>query len=334
MKEKTNSGKFTDIEWIDIASILSGEKESQPELMNRFLEGDNYNVENKWKGLNTMIDDKEINVDEAWNKLSSRIEKEGIVTRERPGRLIFMRSTLMRVAAVSLILIGLGAAVLYISNPDSFGRKTVVATGSNQSNYQVSLPDGSSIYLNRNTKLSYNSNFGKHSRKVKLSGEAFFEISHDASKPFIIDAGKASVKVLGTSFNVITNNINSSVEVFVSTGTVMLSDNSGEQTLVLGPGYIGTMNSKISGKTLNNNPNYLAWKTRSLEYNGQTLDVVFRDLKRVFNMEIVADDPDILKETWVSPINNKPQETIIRLICASFNLSYSKDGNVYHLSRK
>jgi len=61
---------------------------------------------------------------------------------------------------------------------------------------------------------------------------------------------------------------------------------------------------------------------------------VFRDLKRVYNMDIVADDPAILNETWTSPIDNKSQETIIRLICASFNLGYSKDGDVYHLVRK
>ncbi len=71
-----------------------------------------------------------------------------------------------------------------------------------------------------------------------------------------------------------------------------------------------------------------------LIYDGQTLDVVFRDLKRVYNMDIVADDPQILENPWTSPIDNQPQETIIRLICTSFNLSYTKDGNVYHLSKK
>ena len=51
-------------------------------------------------------------------------------------------------------------------------------------------------------------------------------------------------------------------------------------------------------------------------------------------MEIIADDSTILENTWVSPIDNLSQETIIRLICASFNLSSAKDGNVYHLSKK
>ena len=72
---------------------------------------------------------------------------------------------------------------------------------------------------------------------------------------------KLIVKVVGTSFNVITNNKESAVEVFVKTGKVLVSDNSGSQTIQLDPGFVGTMNSKISAKKLNSNPNYLSWKT-------------------------------------------------------------------------
>jgi len=61
---------------------------------------------------------------------------------------------------------------------------------------------------------------------------------------------------------------------------------------------------------------------------------VFKDLKRVYNMDIIADDPSILEYLWSSPIDNETEETIIRIICTSFNLSYTKDGNVYHLSKK
>jgi hypothetical protein len=94
------------------------------------------------------------------------------------------------------------------------------------------------------------------------------------------------------------------------------------------------MDSKLSEKTLNSDPNYIAWKTELLVYDGQKLDIVFKDLKKVYNMDIVADDPEILNVPWTSPIYNQTQDTIIRLICTSFNLSYSKDGNVYHLNKK
>ena len=95
------------------------------------------------------------------------------------------------------------------------------------------------------------------------------------------------------------------------------------------------MGSKASAKTLNINPNYLSWKTGHLVYSGQKLSVVFNDLKRVYNMDIVADDPIILDNPWGAPIeDNLDKETIIQLICGSFNLSYVKDGDVFHLSKK
>jgi transmembrane sensor len=334
MKEKINNENFTDREWEELASALSGEDSNQPELLSNFTTDESRNIEKQWKGLRNMNDDKEIDVDKAWNKVWSRMNESGTIPVKKNYRVILMRSSFLKIAAVALILLSLGTAAIFFSRTDSLSKNIIVATDNNQKNYKVTLPDGSNIILNRNTKLTYHANFGKYSRDVALSGEAFFEIAHNVVKPFIIDAGKASVKVIGTSFNVITNNIDSAVEVFVQTGKVLISNNSGAEDLVLEPGFVGTMDSKLSGKKQNKNPNYMAWNTGLLVYDGQTLNVVFKDLKRVYNMEIIADDPAILEETWTSPIDNQTQDTIIRLICASFNLSFSKDGNIYHLAKK
>jgi transmembrane sensor len=281
-----------------------------------------------------LADSKEINVDRAWNKVQTRIHEQASVVIMQPERQLFSRSNFIRIAAAILVIIGLGTTAIYIGNTDILSKTVITSTGDDQKNQKISLPDGSIITLNRNTLLSYKSNFGKRNRLVSLSGEAFFEISADASRPFTIDAGKASVEVVGTSFNVITDNTDSAVEVFVRSGKVLLSDNSGNRDLILEPGDIGTMDSDHAEKSLNKNPNYMSWNTGMLDYDGQSLDVVFKDLKRVYNMDIKTDDPSILSNRWTSPIDIQSRDTIIRLICTSFNLSYSKDGNVYHLSRK
>lgn len=334
MKKTKNKERFTDTEWAEIASLLSGEKNEQTNLLNRFTADDNLQTGKKWKELSMMSDNKEINVDKAWNSVYSRINEERTGRAGSSAGKGFMKIPFMRVAAVALILLSLGIITSYLNNAGTFAGKITVTTGNDQKNLLVSLSDGSKIFLNRNSEFSYHSNFGKHKREVKLTGEAFFEISANASMPFIIDAGKARVRVVGTSFNVITKNPGSEVEVFVKTGKVMVSSTSGSQTLLLDPGYVGTVDSKASGKKFNRNPNYLAWNTGLLVYDGQKLDVVFSDLKRVYNMDIVADDPQILENRWTSPIDNQHQGTIIRLICASFNLSYTQDGNVYHLTKK
>lgn len=330
-----NTDKYTDKEWEDLSSLLSDEKNDNRELLSRFMAEENHKTIKYWKELRAMNSDKEIDVDKAWKNLYSRLSENGLINNTPLVRKSFIRTTYFRIAATFLLLLGIGSVLVLLNDKGILSRNTIVATTDNQKNLQVTLPDGSNIFLNRNTKLSYNENFGRHGRSVTLSGEAFFEITPDEKNPFTVSAGKTSIKVLGTSFNVFTYDQDEGVEVFVKTGQVMVSDNSGTSNLILDPGFIGRVDSKLSEKSVNNDPNYMAWKTGLLLYNGQTLDVVFRDLKKVYNMDIIADDPGILLNRWTTdPIDNQPQETIIRLICISFNLSYTKEGNIYHLAEK
>ncbi|MGC1389862.1 MAG: FecR family protein, partial [Bacteroidales bacterium] len=205
------TGGFTDQEWEELASILSDEKGEQTDLLDRFMAGDKNNSGNKWKELKNMNNLEKIDVDKAWNNVHSRLINDGLKTSESPVRISFIRTRIMRVAAVALILLSIGTASIYVNNSGYLSKKITVVAGNDQKNLLVSLPDGSKIYLNRNSEFSYRKNFGRHGRDVRLTGEAFFEISPDVSKPFIIDAGKAKVKVVGTSFNVITNNRESAV---------------------------------------------------------------------------------------------------------------------------
>jgi ferric-dicitrate binding protein FerR (iron transport regulator) len=337
MKEMKNTEGFTERDWEELASSLSGENSNQQtDLIKQFMSEDSEDAGKQWEALRDMNDDREINVDAAWNKVQARLKETGTFTSKTTRNVVFMRSAFMKIAAVALILLGLGTAGLYINNTGAFSKKILVATGNDEKNVRLDLPDGSTIFLNRNTELTCRAKFGKSSRNVKLAGEAYFEIASDPERPFIVDAGKAKVKVTGTSFNVITNNTVQAVEVFVNTGQVVLSDNAGDKNLVLDPGYVGTLDSKLSEKKLNDDPNYLSWKTGLLKYDNQKLEVVFKDLKRVYNKDIIPGNPEILNDRWstTNTLDNEPLETIIQLICRSFNLSYSKDGNVYHLTKK
>lgn len=332
MKRTNKYPEYTDKDWAKLASILSDETIEENDLLSRFRADDGFDTIKNWKEIQKMSNDKEIDVDKAWNKLFNRLNDNGLMEKPAPGKRILYNSYLLRVAAGLLVLISLSAAAYLIFNRNIVNSRIVVSTEMNQKNLQVTLPDGSIVYLNRNTSIAYNINPGKDERKVTLTGEAFFDITPDPENPFVVDAGKANITVMGTSFNVISSNSGEAVEVFVQTGKVILSDNSGNESIELDPGFIGTMKNNISLKVLNDDPNYLAWNTGKLVYDGQTLETVFNDLKKVYNMDIIADDPGILLKTWTSPIDNQPQETIIRLICTSFNLNFTKVDNTYHLS--
>jgi transmembrane sensor len=275
----------------------------------------------------------DINVDKAWNKVRSAIGEEGL-DAETPHiggsnkRLLFLR-----VAAVVLLMIGLGAGFLFFRNSLNHGDRIIIASGADQRDVAVTLRDGSKVWLNRNSRLIYRTDLGGETRNVKLIGEAFFDITPDASRPFIIDAGKANIKVVGTTFNVITSNKDNDVEVFVRTGKVMLSDLSGAQNIMVEPGSVGILGTGSPNSSVNENRNYMAWKTDTLVYQGEKLDVVFADLKRVFNINISADDQEINNIPLTTTFFSLPEDTIIQVICNTFNLRYQKNGSVYHLAR-
>lgn len=275
----------------------------------------------------------DINVDKAWNKVRSGIGEEGLDASaprlgERNKRLLFLK-----VAAAALLIIGLGAGFLYLRNSITIGDRVIIASGADQRDVFVTLRDGSKVWLNRNSKLIYKNSLSGETRNVKLIGEAFFDITPDPARPFIIDAGQANVKVVGTSFNVITSNKDNEVEVFVRTGKVMLSDPSGVQNIMVEPGSVGVMGKSTPTSLVNENRNYMAWKTDTLVYQGEKLDVVFADLKRVFDINISADDPEINSIPLTTTFFSIPEDTIIQVICNTFNLRYQKNGSVYHLAK-
>lgn len=330
MKELNKRGALTDKEWEELASIFSGEKEGATDPSS--LKNDISETEMQWRKLGSMEKDDRIDVDKAWNNVYARINDTSSET-EKPVVSLFRRNSFLKIAAAVLVILSIGT-VTVMKNRHLFSDEIAVVTGDDQRNMKVDLPDGSTVHLNRNSRLTYGAEFGENSRQVSLTGEAFFDISPDRSKPFTIDAGKASVTVVGTSFSVITENENSEVEVFVKTGKVMLAEKSGIQSVELEPGFIGKKESGVLSKTVNNDPNYLAWNTGKLVYNGEKLSVVFKDLKKYYNIDIIADDPSILDFPWTSPIDYEYRDKIIQLICTSFNLSYSKVGESYHLSEK
>ncbi len=329
-KEKKYSKDF----WKRLAAEFSGEEPETTGYAEQFREADLSNTEKYWKELGTMDDNRNYDVERAWNNVKSRIEENGLLQEASPPVKTGSRRLYFRIAAAVVVLIGLGAILLTTLLTGNHENLVTVASGNDQKNIVASLPEGSIVWLNRDSKITYSKNLGSKERKISLEGEAFFEITPDPGKPFIIDAGKGKITVIGTSFNVISNNEKKEVEVYVKTGKVLLSDASGDKSVILEPEFIGTMDGNSPSVKINTDQNYLAWKTDLLVFKNEKLSVVFNDLKKVYNINIIADDQEILKRPLTATYDKEPQDTIIDLICTTFTLSYRKDGNNYHLSKR
>jgi hypothetical protein len=123
MKEMKKKEKFTDKEWQELASVLSDEKGEQTDLLERFMAVDTNNSGKKWKDLKNMNSHEKIDVDKAWNNVHSRLLENGLEISESPVRIRFMRTRIMKIAAVALIMLSLGSAALYMNHLGYLSKK-------------------------------------------------------------------------------------------------------------------------------------------------------------------------------------------------------------------
>lgn len=154
--------------------------------------------------------------------------------------------------------------------------------------YQVTLPDGSKVWLNAASTLTYPAVFTGKERKVKVSGEAYFEIVQDAAKPFMVDIdGKSSVQVLGTQFNVNSYADDGHIRTTLLEGSIR-ADN-----LLLKPGQ-----QAVTGKGLEEQVNInqvIAWKQGIFNFQDQDLTTVMKQIERWYDVDVQYEGavPDI-----------------------------------------
>ena len=147
-----------------------------------------------WENSLRLADDSENNESATWNKIEDRLNFNAPPVLKRKS---LINSNWLRLAASIVIICGLGwFAFNYFKTPAIMNVET-----KEQVLTQV-LPDGSQVTLNKNSLISYASRFTGTTRPVKLQGEAFFKVTPNATKPFIISINDVTVKVIGTSFNV------------------------------------------------------------------------------------------------------------------------------------
>lgn len=272
---------------------------------------------------------KQIDVDFAWDKLSKRLDEK--ISHDPPVKSIPAKSNqkLLRflyAAAAVLFLAWATITLVHLVQGDSYSAGTVMA--SNEEVLQDSLSDGSTILLNENSTLKIANRFNSKERKVELTGEAFFKVKPDSTKPFIIDAGLGQVKVLGTSFQV-KGFPRTDLEVFVEEGSVELSGKDGNgvrSKLILSPGDRGII--KYPGGELilgdNINPDDLFWAKQKLIFEETRLSLVFELLKKHYSAEIEIENNNISGCLLSATFNDETVGQILAVIAVSFDLTVEK----------
>lgn len=267
--------------------------------------------------------------DKAWEKLNARIhdasQKPGRGREKSNKRRIVMMSAAAVSGIAAMLLIAL--ALFQLNKPVAEMKQFVAA---NQGIETLELPDGTNVVLNLGAQVNYPERFTSETREITIFGEAFFEVSHNAEKPFIIHAGGLDVKVVGTSFNVEANPDADHVKVTVNTGKVLVyrtgeaADETIEGNHLLTAGEMATF-SKENGyilKGVNDNPNFLSWKTGILIFRESRLADVLKTLENRYKTKFIAPEQEVLNQRLTARFENESLEEVLETLSLIFNLKF------------
>jgi len=239
--------------------------------------------------------------------------------------------TPLRMAATVLILITIGAAIYLVSFRRS-AKDEWITTNSKEEIFKLPMSEGTSVVLNKNSALSYPKEFKGAARLVKLSGQAFFDVTHKPDQPFIVEYGDVNIKVLGTAFNVADFQNASIVETQVTRGKVMMYNK--DHSIVIEEGWTGVYERSIRKLSLRKtkSENNVGYATHTFSFEDTSLKQVTDDLSESYNVTFIFENEKLKDCRLTSSYNNKPLSFILDVIAESLNLEYTVKGNTVYLS--
>jgi ferric-dicitrate binding protein FerR (iron transport regulator) len=265
-----------------------------------------------------------VDTDAAW------MHVKDVIAPHKAGKVIpikkrNLRAPLLRIAAMLLIVGGIAVSLYLLSL--SRNEKMVAIDSTNVIRSEV-LPDGSTITLNKNSTLSYSSkSFGKK-RLTHLKGEAYFDVKHDDSNPFVIEAANLIIQDVGTSFNVKAYEGAEWVVVSVISGEVKVTTVN-EENLLLSAGDEVTYNtvSHALSKTEKTDPNISAYANRVFIFENAELKTVINVLNEVYDVRLKTENDSLLACRITVTFDNESIDQITDVIAETLGLELIKEKN-------
>ena len=278
---------------------------------------ENAPLEQLWEISKDYKNDYEPNVSLGLSKLKTRIAQDKTVGVPTKVIAINGRQWLGRIAATVVLLLTCGFLfTTFVNNsPDN---QTLATTDTIMEN--VLLPDGSTVWVNKHSQLSFPTNFTGTERVVELQGEAFFQITKNPNQPFIVKMPTSEVKVLGTAFNVSAYSEEATTIVEVTEGKVAFTASETAEEIIL------TANEKI---VLNNVDATLskiqaldwtttAWKAKQLNFEDKPISEIAAYLIANFDVKIDFDEERIGDCPLYSSFVKNTPEAILKEVDSAF----------------
>lgn len=198
--------------------------------------------------------------------------------------------------------------------------------------HQVVLADGTKVWLNSASRLIYPQSFMGKERRVVLSGEAFFDVTHDAERPFVVETSRMNVKVLGTRFNVNDYDDNEEVSTTLVNGSVEIVSGD-QQAFRLVPGEQAYGKENELEKREVNVRLYTSWIDGKFLFNNTELEEIAKQISRWYDVEIFFSSESVKKVRFTGAIVKfKPLEDLVRMIESTSQVRFSVKGRTIVIS--
>lgn len=274
-----------------------------------------------WKATAIAANEAGFDVEKAYNRFHA--------DSKRIKRFSFYPHTFKLLAAVILLLFMLSGSLFFFSKLTGITqnevRKFIVEVPSGAKS-KVTLPDGSVVWLNSESKIEYDSDFAKSSRNVSLSGEGYFEVSKNKNVPFVVKTEKLFVKVLGTKFNLKSYEEDAEVKVTLKEGAVKVEQLMGDtDPVTLEPNQQVTYRKSEDSMQVDSvdASSIEAWRDGLIVFDKVSLIDIARELKRLYDVPIQIEDENLKHIIYYSDFkNNIPIEKVIEILSAGSKFNY------------
>jgi ferric-dicitrate binding protein FerR (iron transport regulator) len=313
-------------------SSISGEGKAEVCQKYSLTENDVKSLQQLWFGLDFQeFEQPQIEVEAALDETLWKLTERNSVASRSLSRKLYDHFS--RIAAILIIPVLIYTAYVqyggqFKSRINNNLAQMVTVTSQSGTVTQLALPDGSKVYLNSGSTISYPSVFAADLRKVSLKGEGYFEVVKNKKVPMEVSAGNVSLKVYGTSFNVNALESAKFVKVTLIEGSVSLSSKGekieGKNEFFITPGQTVTYQQNTKDVTLQTDDTFLytAWKNGIIIFRNKTFASVLQQLSEKFNVDIELKDNSLAAIPMDATFRDENINEILRLLALSTPFRY------------
>ena len=193
--------------------------------------------------------------------------------------------------------------------------------------FKLELSDGTKVWLNASSSISFPTAFAANERKVSIVGEVYFEVAKDKHKPFTVTVNDVEVQVLGTHFNVNGYDDEGEIKTSLIEGSVLVSKK--DQKVLLKPGQQADIKKSgaVKVKALDNFDEVLAWKNGMFHFDNASLETVLRQLSRWYDVDVVM-DKGVVSRNFEGEINRDLELSQVLKILEGNNVHFKIEGKI------